>query len=268
LNTQVNRMDVVLAVFDEYFFNPYFPSLSSNSIPILLGKFYFIMALSGLLLYLVIASLSYYYFCYLKLDIYFPTRKPGATQVRTEITTAMKSIPIMAILTCPIAVMEVRGLSLLYDNVAERGLPYLFFSCLWFIVFTDALIYWIHRGLHTIPFLYKYVHGKHHVFTCPTPFASHAFHPVDGFLQGIPYHLFVFIFPLNKYAYLVLFLFVNVWTISIHDGISAVPGDWLNGAAHHTEHHTKFKYNYGQYFTFWDKVGGTYMIPESFKKIE
>lgn len=36
------------------------------------------------------------------------------------------------------------------------------------------------------------------MFKIPTPFASHAFHPLDGFLQSLPYHLYPFIFPLNK----------------------------------------------------------------------
>src|SRR5690554_896974 len=46
---------------------------------------------------------------------------------------------------------------------------------------------------------------------------SHAFHPLDGFSQSVPYHIFVFIFPLNKFVYLALFILVNVWTVSIHD---------------------------------------------------
>ena len=52
----------------------------------------------------------------------------------------------------------------------------------------------------------------------PTPFASYAFHPLDGHLQAIPYHLFVYMFPMHKLTFLALFLFVNVWTVSIHDG--------------------------------------------------
>lgn len=35
----------------------------------------------------------------------------------------------------------------------------------------------------------------------------------------------------------------------------------VNGAAHHTIHHTKFNYNYGQYFTFWDQFFNTFKDP-------
>jgi len=49
----------------------------------------------------------------------------------------------------------------------------------------------------------------------PTPFASHAFHPLDGYLQSVPYHLFIFLFPLHRWLYLALFVFVNFWSILV-----------------------------------------------------
>ncbi len=118
-----------------------------------------------------------------------------------------------------------------------------------FILFTDCLIYWIHRGLH-IPFLYKRLHKTHHLWKVPTPFASHAFNPVDGFLQSIPYHIYVFLFPMHKYVFLFMFVFVNFWTVSIHDGDFRVPSllkTFVNGSAHHTDHHLYYNYNYGQF---------------------
>ncbi len=51
--------------------------------------------------------------------------------------------------------------------------------------------------------------------TVPTPFASHAFHPLDGYLQSVPYHLFIFLFPLHRWLYLALFVFVNFWSILV-----------------------------------------------------
>lgn len=129
-----------------------------------------------------------------------------------------------------------------------------------FIMFTDCMIYWIHRGLH-IPFLYKRLHKTHHLWKVPTPFASHAFNPVDGFLQSIPYHIYVFLFPMHKYVYLFMFVFVNFWTVSIHDGDFRVPSllkRFVNGSAHHTDHHLYYNYNYGQFVRnchyFWKKL--------------
>ncbi|CAI2167269.1 1868_t:CDS:2 [Funneliformis geosporum] len=98
-------------------------------------------------------------------------------------------------------------------------------------------------------------------FLVPTPYASHAFHPLDGYVQSVPYHLFVYLFPLHKYIYIGLFIFVNLWTIMIHDGKFLSSGSFINGAAHHALHHLYFNFNYGQYFTIWDKFGGSYRKP-------
>lgn len=111
-------------------------------------------------------------------------------------------------------------------------------------------------------------HKPHHLWKIATPFASHAFHPVDGFMQSLPYHVYPFLFPLHKITYLGLYIFVNVWTISIHDGDYRVPRPLrhvINGSAHHTDHHLYFDYNYGQYFTLWDKIGGSYKSPTAFE---
>ena len=59
----------------------------------------------------------------------------------------------------------------------------------------------------------------------------------------------------------VMFGIVNFWTVSIHDGVHIVPGSIINGTAHHNEHHEHFVVNYGQFFTFWDRVCGTYLLP-------
>ncbi len=140
-------------------------------------------------------------------------------------------------------------------------------SVLSFLFFTDMAIYWIHRWLHH-PSIYRYIHKTHHIWKVPTPFASHAFHPVDGFLQSVPYHIYPFLFPLHKYVYLALFVFVNIWTVSIHDGDYRVPDPlkpYINGSAHHTDHHLFYNYNYGQYFTLWDRIGGSFRTPSVFE---
>ena len=53
------------------------------------------------------------------------------------------------------------------------------------------------------------------VLVVPTPFASHAFHPLDGYLQSVPYHLFIFLFPIHRLVYLILFVLVNIWSVFV-----------------------------------------------------
>lgn len=35
----------------------------------------------------------------------------------------------------------------------------------------------------------------------------------------------------------------------------------INTSAHHGVHHLYFNYNYGQYFTLWDRLGGSHREP-------
>ncbi|KAK0199864.1 fatty acid hydroxylase [Desarmillaria ectypa] len=185
-------------------------------------------------------------------------------QVRLEIITSVQAFPVMTLLTLPWFQAEVMGYSKLYDGLDTYGWPYLFASIPLFLLFTDYCIYWVHRWLH-VPFIYKLIHKPHHKWIIPSPWSSHAFHPVDGYLQSVPYHLFVFLFPLHRMVYLGLFVFVNFWSILIHDSdmITGHPLETvINGPAHHTLHHIYFTVNYGQYFTWADKVGNSYRQPE------
>ncbi|KAI0710114.1 hypothetical protein C8Q76DRAFT_695227 [Earliella scabrosa] len=169
-------------------------------------------------------------------------------QVKLEIQSSLRAFPGMIVLTLPWFVAEVRGHTKLYDDVQEYGWGYLFFSIPLFLVFTDYCIYWIHRWEHH-PICYKWLHKPHHKWLIPTPFASHAFHPLDGYLQSVPYHLFIHLFPLQRQLYLFLFVCVNLWSILIHDS-DMITGHALekviNGPAHHTLHHLYFTVNYGQ----------------------
>jgi lathosterol oxidase len=219
----------------------------------------------GLVIYYACATFSYV-FIFDKATFAHP--KYLKNQVRQEIWQTNKSLPGMAVLTAPIFLAEVRGYSKMYDlSSSGPGTWYDFLQFPFFILFTDLFIYWIHRGLHH-PLVYKQLHKPHHKWIMPTPYASHAFHPFDGFSQSVPYHVFPFLFPLQKFAYVFLFVFINVWTVLIHDGEYVANSPIINGAACHTMHHLYFNYNYGQFTTLWDRLGGSYRKPndELFRK--
>jgi lathosterol oxidase len=223
--------------------------------------------LFGAIVYYVFASLNYL-LVFDKRTFNHP--KYLKNQISLEMRQANWSLPIMAIFTAPLCVLELKGYSKLYDTTAEGpGRWWDFAQFPAFVFFTDMCIYFIHRGLHH-PSVYKYIHKPHHKWVVPTPFASHAFHPVDGYLQGLPYHLFPFLFPLQKVVYVGCFVFINFWTIMIHDGEYVANNPVINGAACHSIHHTAFNYNYGQFTTLWDRLGNSYRAPdpELFKKEE
>lgn len=211
----------------------------------------------GLLTYFLFATLSYIYIFDHRT---FEHPKFLKNQIRLEIQQTMEALPVMALVTMPWFVAEVRGYSKMYADVQDYGWIYFVTQFPLFLLFTDSLIYLIHRALHS-KYLYKRLHKPHHKWIMPTPFASHAFHPLDGYAQSLPYHIFPFIFPLHKYAYIALFGFINVWTVMIHDGEYFANDPVINGAACHSLHHLKFSCNYGQFTTLFDRLGGSYVPP-------
>jgi len=184
--------------------------------------------------------------------------REDAKQIRAEIWTSVWSLGVMATMVAPLELLMMNGHGYVYHSIDDYGWAYLVLSPIFFIAFTDSLIYWIHRGLHWGP-VYK-LHKLHHRFKETTPFSAFSFHPIDGWAQGLPYHIFVMLFPMHNIMYTISVGVVGMWTINIHDRVTF--NLWgVNGAAHHTVHHTKFNYNYGQYFTFWDRIFGTFADP-------
>ncbi|XP_053742672.1 lathosterol oxidase-like [Synchiropus splendidus] len=264
-------MDLVLKAADHYILTPYvYPaSWPEDGALRQIISLCLVTGLGAELLYLGFGAFSFYFVfdCELMKHPHFIKN-----QVRKEIALATSALLWMTFPTVALFFAEIRGYSKLYDQVSDSSLgwPGIFLSIVGHLFFTDMCIYWIHRSMHHKS-LYKILHKQHHLFKIPTPFASHAFHPVDGFLQSLAYHAYPFIFPLHKIVYLTLFIFVNIWTISIHDGDFRIPDPLIsiiNGAAHHVDHHLFFNYNYGQYFTLWDRLGGSYRSPSVLEKDE
>ncbi|CAO3631269.1 unnamed protein product [Cunninghamella blakesleeana] len=272
-------MDTVLHYSDEFFFNSFYDKVMPNSLltngtvtqNFYVGEWttdniyrqflsvFILVTLGGWFFYLGTACFSY---CFIFDKEMMNHPKVLKNQIRLEIQCAVSAIPGFSILTVPWFVGEVNGYSTLYDGMPQTPLEWLYLaaSVPAFLFFTDMGIYWIHRFLHH-PLLYKPLHKLHHKWIVPTPFASHAFHPLDGYLQSVPYHLYAYLVPMHKWLYIFMFMFVNVWTVLIHDGNFFLHSDFINTTAHHTVHHLYFNYNYGQYFTFWDKLGGSHRRP-------
>ncbi|CAF0969669.1 unnamed protein product [Adineta steineri] len=257
-------MDIVLNTYDQWLLTPYiYPKQGwpEDDLTRQIISLTVLVNVHAVLLYFFLGCFSYF-FLFDKKQMEHPLFLKN--QIRQEMKVSVQNIPFISIPTIAIFLFEIRGYSKLYDS-SQRSygiIPFLkeFTS---FLFFTDMLIYFIHRGLHH-RLVYKHLHKLHHRWIVPTPFASHAFYWLDGFLQSVPYHLYVFLFPLHKISYLLFFVFVNFWTVSIHDGNYSVPKifqPFVNGAAHHNDHHQYYDCNYGQFFTFWDRLMNSFRMP-------
>ncbi|HVK97181.1 MAG TPA: sterol desaturase family protein, partial [Flavisolibacter sp.] len=94
-----------------------------------------------------------------------------------------------------------------------------------------------------------------------SPWTAFSFHPLEGLLQAIFLPALLFLMPMHLYVLIFQLTFMTFSSVVNHLDIEIYPkkfnkhsvGKWLIGATHHSLHHKQFKYNYGLYFTFWDK---------------
>jgi lathosterol oxidase len=218
------------------------------------------LALGSFVLYFSIAGASYSMLLMQKKEKSFPRETFDRTKNRKAIVWSLINIIGNALLTSPIQVLVIQGYSRVYFTVDEYGWEYLLLTPVAYLAFTETGAYWMHRAQH-LPWLQRSIHQYHHQFRVPTPWVSMAFHPVDSLLQGIPYYLYIFLLPTHIGVYLGFMIFIMIWAFLIHDGITFFASSTMNHSSHHVMHHLNNKYNYGQFFTFWDRIGKTYRPP-------
>lgn len=253
-----------IELISTHVFDQVYPSHGPMSMPRRVLITWLFLYIGSLIVYFLFASLDYFIYFKLLGHRVLPPGYANTVDKRREITMSVWSLSLMSLMSTPAEVAVQLGYGKVYTDPAQYGYVYLFISPILFIAFSDCIIYFIHRGLHH-RLLYKHIHKPHHSFINTTPFAAFAFHPLDGYLQGTSYQVFIFLFPFHSAVHLVSLVLVSMWTINIHDRVTfGIPG--VNGAAHHTIHHTTFKSNYGQYFTLWDKLCGTFRDPRLWLK--
>jgi lathosterol oxidase len=218
------------------------------------------LSIGGVALFFILAGASYFTFFVLKKGRFHPSYRANPAENRSAIKWSIIGIVGNAVLIAPIHYFVATGHSQIYYSIADHGWGYLAASALLMFAFTETAIYWIHRALHG-RVLYDRLHHIHHMYRKPTPYVGLAFHPLDSFLQGLPHHISVFLFPLNIWVYLVSLSVVSLWAVMIHDRVSFVRAGIVNNTGRHTLHHWHYDYNFGQYTTIWDRLCGTHRSP-------
>jgi sterol desaturase/sphingolipid hydroxylase (fatty acid hydroxylase superfamily) len=141
------------------------------------------------------------------------------------------------------------------------------YSGIWFVISILLLLflhetyyYWLHRWMHH-PKIYRYVHKVHHDSITTSAWTSFSFHPYESVLQAIFIPVMTFIIPLHYVAIGIVLVIMTTTSVINHLNTELYPQDfnrnwfgrWWIGATHHSLHHSQFRYNYGLYFTFWDR---------------
>ena len=184
--------------------------------------------------------------------------------VRREILASLRSGIIFSLNGVAIAYAAMHGIVTVYLDFEQAGTGYLAISVAAMILAHDAYFYWAHRLMH-LPRLYPYFHRTHHRSVTPTAFAAYAFDVPEAVLMAAFTPLWLLLVPMHGLGLFLFMAFMIIRNVMGHAGVELMPRrladsrwfGWINSTTHHDLHHASFHYNYGLYFTWWDRLMGT-----------
>lgn len=220
--------------------------------------------------YFLIAGTAYFIFyiwkkkklSHLKIQQKFPEAK----QLRNEIFFSFLTLLIYSGTSGIVLYWYKKGITKIYLDVNDYGFFYLLGSVLFMIVLHDTYFYWTHKLLHSSKWLFKF-HKIHHQSHNPTPWAAFAFHPAEALISLGIIPLIIFIIPTHPLALVVFLSFMTIYNVLIHLGYEIISKKksnlsiwkWQNTSENHNLHHEiGGGFNYGLYFSFWDRMMGSY----------
>ena len=153
-----------------------------------------------------------------------------------------------------------KGYTRIYFDWKTYPLAWFPVSILLVLFLHETYYYWLHRWMHR-PKIYRLVHKVHHDSITTSAWTSFSFHPIESAFQAIFIPATAFLLPLHAYAIGIVLTIMTITSAINHLNTELYPQDfhrhwfgrWWIGATHHSLHHSQFRYNYGLYFTFWDK---------------
>ena len=181
-------------------------------------------------------------------------------QLKKEMRWSLITSLLFSVMATLTLILWEKGWTQVYIDPLAYGWYYLPLSLLLSLAFQETYYYWLHRWMH-LPAVFKRVHKVHHDSNITSPFTAFSFHPLEGFLQALMLPLTLLILPMHPLVILLLLMIMSISSVINHLNIeiyssrfqNSSVGKWLVGATHHSMHHSQFKYNYGLYFTLWDR---------------
>lgn len=188
--------------------------------------------------------------------------EPG--QFKEEIIRSIITAIIFGFSGALLLLLWQKGYIRLYEDIQAYPLWWMPLSLIIAMILQETYYYWLHRWMH-IPAVFRIVHKWHHDSHIASPWTAFSFHPIEGLIQAIFLPLILLFLPMNVFVLVFMLVIMSVSSVINHLDIEIYPswltrsffGKWLIGATHHSLHHKQYKYNYGLYFTWWDRLSKT-----------
>ncbi len=181
---------------------------------------------------------------------------------RREVFWSMSTVVIFSLVGLGVFVGEQFGVLKISAEVPQFWTGAL--SLVLMILAHDAYFYWAHRLMHDRR-LFHHFHRLHHLSRTPRATAAYAFAIPEALVEALFFPLYLLLIETSA---LVVFLFLAhmiLRNVAGHAGYELFPRRWIDlpvlrlitTTTHHDLHHEGFRYNYGLYFTWWDRWMGT-----------
>jgi sterol desaturase/sphingolipid hydroxylase (fatty acid hydroxylase superfamily) len=190
--------------------------------------------------------------------------RPPPRQLIVEFFCSVRSIAIFSTVGLSLFVLDKAGV-LWGPGLGERlGPAWYWASLLLMIVGHDAWFYWAHRLMHR-PGVFRVFHRRHHRSHNPSPFTAYSFDLAEAAVQSAFVPLWMILTP-TPWGVVGLFVIHQLVRNTIgHSGYELFPArrdgrpmfGFLTTVTHHDMHHAQAGWNYGLYFTWWDRWMGT-----------
>lgn len=160
------------------------------------------------------------------------------------------------------------ALDAFYDNgFGPLSTMPLWAQALTFVVASDFLTYWIHRGFHTVS-LWKY-HAIHHSSEELDWISATRFHPVNIFLGTVLVDVALLLAGISPQVMLLVGPFNTATSALVHANLNWTFGPFKYAFAspvfhrwHHTAADRGGSSNFAGTFPLWDVLFGTFYMPE------
>lgn len=189
---------------------------------------------------------------------------PGARQLVTEFATSLRTVAIFS--TVGLITFGLQRLGMLPGAALALhwGWGWGAVSLVLMIVGHDAYFYWTHRAMHDRR-LFRTFHRRHHRSHNPSPFSAYSFDLAEAVVLAAFVPIWMLLVP-TSWPVVGLFMLHQIVRNTLgHCGYEVLPSTadgrpllgFMTTTTHHDLHHAQAGWNYGLYFTWWDRWMGT-----------
>ena len=189
---------------------------------------------------------------------------PPPLQLVIEFLCSVRSVAVFSTVSLLSILLWKAGLLWGGDWRENAGPVWIVVSFVITVIAHDAYFYWAHRIMHR-PQLFRTFHRRHHRSHNPTPFTAYSFDLAEAAVMASFTVIWELIAPVSWIGFTAFLIHQIARNVIGHSGYELFPAgkngkplfDWMTTVTHHDLHHSQAGYNYGLYFTWWDRWMGT-----------